>query len=241
MAPRTCVIFQPSFLPWRGYFSQLARADVFVFYDDVQYDKHGWRNRNRIKTATGGKWLTIPVMSKGNVTESRLIKDIEIDPNDRWKQKHLGSIRQNYSKAPGFSQCWPRVQRLYEATHERLADLTIESTLEAASALGIDHVDYVRSSSLGIDGGQTERLVRICRHLGATRYLTGPSAADYLDSSLFARAGIHVDFAVYDLPEYSQFYPPFDANVSIIDLLMMEWATALDYLVPVGATITGAP
>src|ERR1700736_4809384 len=99
----TCVILQPSYIPWRGFFDLVHRADVFVFYDDVQYDKHGWRNRNRIKTANGPQWLTIPVSKKGNVTDHLLINDMRVCWDTLWNAKHWASIQQSYRKAPYFS------------------------------------------------------------------------------------------------------------------------------------------
>src|SRR3970282_1615409 len=101
----TCVILQPSYIPWRGYFHQIQKADQFVFFDDVQYDKHGWRNRNRIKTPQGPQWLTIPVRAKDNVGEHRTIHEIEIDWDRPWSRKHLESLRQAYRRAP-FSADW---------------------------------------------------------------------------------------------------------------------------------------
>ncbi len=99
-----CAILQPSYIPWRGYFHQIQKADTFVFYDDVQYDKHGWRNRNRIKTANGPLWLSIPVAHKGNVVNRTKINEIPIIWNEAWSTKHWNSIRLAYGKAPYFSQ-----------------------------------------------------------------------------------------------------------------------------------------
>ena len=104
-----CAILQPSYIPWRGYFHQIQKADVFVFYDDVQYDKHGWRNRNRIKTAGGTQWLTIPVQKKGNVAEAREIREIEISWDRPWNRKHLSTLVQSYAKAPCFDKYAPDV------------------------------------------------------------------------------------------------------------------------------------
>src|SRR5262245_32621657 len=107
----TGVILQPSYIPWRGYFDQIRRADVFVFYDDVQYDKHGWRNRNRIKTANGVQWLTIPVASGGCVTQKTLIKDVPIIWTKDWAAKHWMTIKQAYGKrAPHFARYAPLLE-----------------------------------------------------------------------------------------------------------------------------------
>jgi hypothetical protein len=216
----TGVILQPSYIPWRGFFDLIHDADVFVFYDDVQYDKHGWRNRNRIKTPRGSQWLTIPVKAKGNVTDRLLIKDARIASRD-WARKHLASLRQSYGKAPFFREYMALIEPIFLKGHELLADLTIELTIALARALGIEHTRFVRSSELGIDGGKTERLVRIMKHLGADRYVSGPSARDYIEPALFSDAGLRLEYKVYDYPEYEQLYPPYDPQVTILDLLFM--------------------
>ena len=126
------VILQPSYIPWRGYFDQIRRADLFIFYDDVQYDKHGWRNRNQIKTAQGKQWLTISVHSKG-VTEGIPIKDVRIDWSKPWAKNHLKALTFAYAKAPYFKKYLPLIESFYERRDETLADFTIFTT-EAAHA-----------------------------------------------------------------------------------------------------------
>jgi hypothetical protein len=222
----TCVILQPSYLPWRGYFDLVHEADAFVFYDDVQYDKHGWRNRNRIKTAGGTQWLTVPVLSKGNVSSGVAIKDVAIAWTQDWAKKHLATIKQAYARAPFFKEYLPVVEGLFAKRYERLVDLTVESTITLARSLGITHTRFVRSSELDIGGGKTERLVNITKHLGADRYLSGPSARDYLEPQLFADAGVALDYKVYDYVEYEQLHPPYDPQVSILDLLFMKGPNA---------------
>src|ERR1700736_3824998 len=109
----TCVILQPSYIPWRGYFHQIQKADVFVFYDDVQYDKHGWRNRNRIKTSQGTQWITIPVKTKVNVEQARPICDVEIDWDRDWSRKHLSALMLAYQHAPHFGDFKELLQNWY--------------------------------------------------------------------------------------------------------------------------------
>jgi hypothetical protein len=225
-----CVILQPSYLPWRGYFDLIQRADVFVFYDDVQYDKHGWRNRNRIKTANGPAWLTIPVLSSGNTTSGLLIQDARMKMADGWARKHLATIHQSYRKAPGYAEYGPLVESFYASPPELLAELTIATTERLAAALGISGKRFLRSSELGIPGARTDRLLAILTHLGATQYLSGPSARAYLDEAAFAAAGIELEYMVYDYPEYEQLYPPFEPQVSVIDLLFMKGRDAGRYI-----------
>ena len=218
----TCVILQPSYIPWRGYFDQIRRADVFVFYDDVQYDRHGWRNRNRIKTANGPKWLTIPLKSIGERWREAMIRDMEISQEQAWAKKHLETQRQSYAKAPFFRDYLPMLERWYGGNPEKLADFTIETTKELAGELGIHDTRFARSSELGGTGSKTERLVQILKKVGATHYVSGPSAKEYLETEKLAAAAIGVEWMEYDYPDYPQLYPPFEGKVSILDLMFMQ-------------------
>jgi hypothetical protein len=224
------VILQPSYIPWRGYFDQIRRADTFIFYDDVQYDKHGWRNRNQIKTAGGKKWLTIPVHS-GGVTGGVPIKDVRIDWSKPWAERHLKSLTAAYSKAPHFQKYLPLLQAIYSRRDMMIAELTIATTIELAHALGILATRFLRSSDLkGITGQKTERLIQILRQVSATHYISGPSAREYIDADAFQRAGISLEYMIYDYPEYPQLYPPYDPFVTILDLLFMAGDQAMDYI-----------
>ena len=221
------VILQPSYIPWRGYFDQIYQADLFVFYDDVQYDKHGWRNRNKIKTAQGEHWLTIPVHSKG-VTEGIPIKDVRIDWSKKWTKKHLSSIRFAYAKAPYFKKHLSWLEDIYARRDEFLADFTIETTIELARILGIKDTKFMRSSSIaGISGSKTTRLIQILKKNGATHYLSGPSARDYLEEEKFVEAKIELSFIEYDYPPYEQLHSPYNPYVTILDLLFMQGENAL--------------
>lgn len=224
------VILQPSYIPWRGYFDLVHRADVFVFYDDVQYDKHGWRNRNRIKTANGPQWLTIPVNAKGNVTEGLLLSETKIAWNQDWPRKHLASLRQSYARAPHFQEYSKLLDELYAHRPELLVDFTIEATVVLAKALGITHTRFVRSSELGISGARTERLVAILRALDATRYISGPSAKEYIDARMFSDANIALEYIMYDYSPYEQLHPPYDPQVSVLDLLFMTGREAPEHI-----------
>lgn len=216
------VILQPSYIPWRGYFDQILTSDLFVFYDDVQYDKRGWRNRNRIKTSTGPIWLTIPVFNRGAQTEHIPINDIKIVWDRPWNQEHWNSIRLAYSKAPYFKKYADMVEEFYSSKPEMLADFTIETTIRLARTIGIDRTRFLRSSEIeGVEGTKTDRLVSILKKVGATEYFSGPSARDYIDNTLFEDAGIRLHYMEYDYPEYTQLYPPFDPQVSILDTLFM--------------------
>lgn len=214
------VILQPSYIPWRGYFDQILKADLFVFYDDVQYDKRGWRNRNRIKTSTGPIWLSIPVFNRGAQTEHIPINDIRIVWDRPWNQEHWNSIRLAYCKAQYFAHYAELVEEFYAKKPEMLADFTIETTIALARAIGIDRTRFLRSSQIaGIEGTKTDRLISILKKVEATHYISGPSAKDYIENEKFTEAGITLEYIQYDYPEYPQLYPPFDPQVSIIDTL----------------------
>lgn len=225
-----CVILQPSYIPWRGYFHQIAKADVFVFYDDVQYDKRGWRNRNRIKTPHGTQWLTIPVHSKGAQTHNVPIHNIPICWDTNWNKDHYLTLKSAYAKAPFFQRYQPLLQDLYAREPELLADFTIDTTLTLARELGIKGTEFLRSSSLNVQGSKTDRLIHILSTIGADHYISGPSARDYIEEHKFEAAGIALEYMHYDYPEYPQLYPPFDPQVSILDLMLMTGPDALDYI-----------
>ena len=224
------VILQPSYIPWRGYFDQIYQADLFVFYDDVQYDKHGWRNRNKIKTTQGEQWLTIPVHSRG-VMEGIPIKDVRIDWSKKWTKKHLSSLRFAYAKTPYLKNYLTWLESVYARRDEYLADFTIETTIELARMLGINQTKFLRSSSLkGISGSKTDRLIRILEKVGATDYLSGPSARNYLEEEKFVEAKIGLSFIEYDYPPYEQLHPPYNPYVSILDVLFMQGEKALEFI-----------
>ncbi|NWG07803.1 MAG: WbqC family protein [Chloroflexi bacterium] len=215
------VILQPSYIPWRGYFDQIRRADLFVFYDDIQYDKHGWRNRNQIKTHQGKKWITIPVHSKGN-TQGVPIKDVRIDWSKPWAKTHLKSITMSYSKAPYFERYLPLLESFFQRRDEFLADFTIETSIILARELGFTSTRFMRSSELsGIEGQKTDRVINVLKRVGATYYICGPSASSYMEPEKFAAAGIPFEYMQYNYPEYPQLYPPYDPYVTIFDTLFM--------------------
>ena len=229
-----CVVLQPSYIPWRGYFHQIHKADVFVFYDDVQYDKRGWRNRNRVKTPWGSQWLTIPVYAKGCQLHHTPIHQIRICWDRDWITQHWNALKLAYCKAPFFRAYGPLLEGFYRSRPTLLADLTIEMTKALAYELGINRTQFMRSSSLhpssNPSGSKTDHLVAILKTLGATHYITGPSAKDYLEEDKLAEAGISLEYMVYDYPEYEQLYPPFDPYVSILDLLFMKGPEASRYI-----------
>lgn len=224
------VILQPSYIPWRGYFHQIQKADLFVFYDCVQYDAEGWRNRNQIKTSAGPLWLTIPVRAKGHTSLGTPIKDVVIDPVKPWRNKHLRSIEQNYSKAPHFARYAPLLREFYAREDAKLADFTCDFTVALARELGIAHTQFARSSTIAAEGAKTDRLLSILQQVGATHYLSGPAARGYLEEEKLAAAGIALEYMSYDYPEYPQLHGAFQPQVSIIDLLCNTGPDAARYI-----------
>jgi hypothetical protein len=227
------VILQPSYIPWRGYFDQIRRADLFIFYDDIQYDKHGWRNRNQIKTTQGKQWLTIPVHSHG-VTGGIPIKNVKIDWSKPWAKNHLKALTIAYGKAPYFKKYLPLIESFYIRHDETLADFTIATTEAIARTLGIRSTRFMRSSEItGINGQKTDRLIQILTRVGAKHYISGPSARGYIELDKFDAAGIALEYIKYDYPSYEQLYPPFEPFVSVLDLLFMTGEQALDHIVSI--------
>lgn len=229
-----CVILQPSYIPWRGYFHQIAIADIFIFLDDVQYDKRGWRNRNRIKTHQGLQWLTIPVHSKGAQQLGTTLAEIPIVWETDWNQDHLKSIYHAYRQAPFFDPFFSFVSELLETKTEFLADFTIQSSLALASYLGIENTTFIRSSSIPVNGTKTTRLINLLKEVGADHYISGPSAEEYIEESLFDANNITLEYMSYEYPEYEQLHPPYHAQVSIIDLLFMQGKKAINYMIRPG-------
>ena len=225
-----CVILQPSYIPWRGYFHQIQKADVFVHFDDVQYDKRGWRNRNQIKTPAGPQWLTIPVLAKGHQETGQLIQDTRIVWDSDWIGSHWKSISMAYRRAPHFDQYRDTLEPIYQTRPQMLADFTIDLTETIASMLGIDSTRFVRASTLGQTGVKTEHLLNICKAVGATHYISGPAAQSYMDLDLMADHGISVEYMEYNYPEYPQLHGDFNGSVSVLDLLFMMGPESGSYI-----------
>jgi WbqC-like protein family len=222
------VVLQPSYLPWLGYFDQLYKSDVFVLYDDVQYDKHGWRNRNRIKTGTGPLWLTVPVLTHGQGLPTN--RDARIDTRQPWARKHLQALRVNYAKAPAFEEVFGALEPVLGRPWTHLIDLNRAVLEMLCRLLGLTRL-ILLSSELDVPGQKSERLIGLCRALGAGRYLTGDAASDYLDETQFAAHDIRVEYHHYRHPVYAQLHGEFVPYLSVVDLLMNHGRESLGVLV----------
>lgn len=210
-------VHQPAYLPWLGYLARIAASDVFVFLDTVQFEKNSFTNRNRIKTANGLLWLTVPVLQQGH--SSKRLVDIEIDNRQDWRRKHLRSIEQNYRRAPRFAECFPRLVDLYKTEDGRLAELCFRQLRFWLDELNIT-TPVVRASELPVVGQKSDLVLALCRHLGASTYLSGPLGRDYLDEQDFSSAGIRLTYQDYVHPEYTQLYGAFAPSMAVIDYWM---------------------
>lgn len=220
-------ITQSNYIPWKGYFDAINQADVFVIYDEMQYTKNDWRNRNQIKTPNGIQWLTIPV--KQGMLDQK-ISETEV-ANQVWRKKHWKTILQNYRKAPHFEEFAPDFEELYLNDSETNLSQINEKFIHAINQqLGIT-TEFRSSSDFDLSEERTQRLVNICSELKADTYLSGPAAKDYLNEAPFNDAGIGVEWLDYSgYPEYPQQFGGFEHGVTILDLLFNTGKDAPEFM-----------
>jgi len=212
-------IHQPNYLPYLGFFDKMAKSDIFVIYDDAQFNKSDFQHRNRIRIYHGWKWLTVPVDKKRiPINEVKIRNEIKTWKGVKWAEDHFNNIRDNYKDTPYYSIYEEELMRIYNKKHEKLVDLNMELIRFLMKAFDID-VEIVFSSDLGFTSKSTQRLVEIVEALGGDVYLSGPKGKDYLDVSLFERRGIKVIFQDFMHPVYKQRYEGFIPNMSAIDAL----------------------
>jgi hypothetical protein len=226
-------IIQSCYIPWRGFFDLIGRCDQYVIFDQVQYAKRHWHNRNIIKTATGPQWLTIPVISKGRYEQS--IEAVEIEKP--WADRHWRAIELAYARAAFFGSFAQTVRGWYEraAKEVLLTEVNAIFLREIVALLGL-RTRIVRDTVYSAEGARSERLLQIVRAAGADCYLSGPSAKAYFDEPLFANAGIAVEWMSYEgYVEYPQLHGPFEPAVSVLDLLFNVGPDASRYLRAGGA------
>jgi len=221
-------IVQSCYIPWKGYFDLINMADEFILYDDVQYTRRDWRNRNKIRTPNGSQWLTIPVEVSGKYLQK--INETKISDSN-WAKNHWATITHNYRKAKYFKEFEPLFKTLFlDSTETYLSLINYKFITAINEILGIK-TKISWSSEYALLEGQTERLLGLCKSAKATEYISGPAAKDYLDVSLFTQENILVSWMDYNnYPEYQQNYPGFDHFVSILDLLFNEGPQATNYM-----------
>jgi hypothetical protein len=231
---KTVVVIQSNYIPWRGYFDIIRRADEFIQLDSVQYTKHDWRNRNVVRSETGPRWLTIPVSVSGlggqSIDQARAVRT-------DWAEKHIEALVFHYRHAACLDEVGPWL-------FDRLRAAAALPTLSESNRLLIDAIcawlgitTPIRRCTEILDRGEmrdlspSARVARLCAAAGATRYLSGPTARDYLDHAPFEAAGIAVDWMDYaGLPPYPQAWPGFEPAVSVVDLLLNTGADAASFL-----------
>ena len=221
-------IHQPNFLPWLGYFYKIAKSDVFVLLDNVQYTKNSFINRNRIKTSQGAMWLTVPVRIKGRF--GQLIKDVEINDTVDWQKKHLGTLGANYGKARFFEAIFQGLKTIYYADDwSNLCELNVRLLEWVLSLLKLEK-RIVRASDLNVKGESTRLLVSIVKAVGGDVYLSGFGGAKYQEEELFKQEGIELQYYEFNHPVYPQLWSDFVPNLSIIDLLFNCGPESLDII-----------
>lgn len=226
-------IVQSNYIPWKGYFDMIAAVDEFILYDDMQYTRRDWRNRNRIKTPRGLQWLTVPVRVKGRYHQT--IRETEIDGTD-WAAAHLKALAQNYRRAPHFAEIAAWLEPLYLGeSYSHLSQLNRRLIEAICDYLGIGTA-ITNSWDYALRDGRSERLADLCAQAGGTEYVSGPAARDYLDERIFRDMGIELAWFDYDgYPEYQQLWGEFTHGVTVLDLLFNCGRDAPHYMRHVGA------
>ena len=223
---KNVAILQSNYIPWKGYFDLIAKADVFVIYDEVQYTKNDWRNRNMIQTASGLQWITIPVRKESldqKICESKIFVD-------NWAKKHVSTLQGNYTKSLHFKAYHEQVFSLYENQSNFISEVNVSFIKGICQILGIK-TEIIDSRELNLEGDRNIRLLEACKKLKASTYITGPAAKSYLDLDLFTREGIEVDWMDYSgYQEYKQAFEPFQHGVSVLDLIFNTGAEAKNYM-----------
>jgi hypothetical protein len=221
-------ILQSNYIPWKGYFDMISLVDEFILYDDMQYTRRDWRNRNKIKTPNGLSWLTIPVEVKGKYFQ-KINETLISEPG--WAKDHWATIKQFYSKAKYFKDYKDVFENFYLNTEEQyLSKVNYELIRIVNEILGI-RTKISWSSDYELVDGKTERLLNLARQAGGTEYISGPAAKDYIEESMFQEAGIKLTWMDYSgYQEYDQLFPAFEHGVTALDLIFNMGPAAPSYL-----------
>ena len=227
--PNKIIITQSNYIPWKGYFTTMKKATHIVLYDDAQYTKRDWRNRNKIITPNGPTWLSIPIDVKGKYLQ----KINEAKVADRsWCTSHWNKIKQNYKKAPNFKEYSDIFEEIYLRDfpkYDYLTDINSHMLRKCINILGLK-TKILDSRDFEITGGKTEKLINICNYLEADEYFTGPAAKGYIEEDLFVKNNIKLSY--YNLsgfPEYDQLWSKFEHKVSVIDMFFNLGSKTPDY------------
>jgi hypothetical protein len=219
-------VHQPQFLPWLGYFDKISRADVFVLLDNVQFKKNEWQNRNRIKTANGLQWLTVPVMYR----YPQSIREVKINNADKWQHRIRQAVASNYKKA----RYWLLLEELFEEIcslkWEHISAINIHTVKRLAAILGIDTPVYVASELGELSDDPDERLIAVTKYFGGDTYLAGSGGLEYMDIEKYVQNGIKVFFQNYKHPVYNQLFCGFEPFASVVDLIFNHGNESLEIL-----------
>ena len=211
------VISQPMYFPWVGMFEQIALADAFVFYTDVQFSKGSFTNRVQLKTQTGSSWMTVPLQG---LKLGQRIDEVAVKPARDWKPRHLSMLRESLGDAPFFGEAEELLAELPESDTGTIADVSSASMMAVCRYFGLDRkVKFVDIDELGIGGKGSDRVLDIVKSLDGTRYITGHGARSYLDHDAFEASGIAVEYMDYQCTPYPQFHGPFTPFVSVLDMV----------------------
>lgn len=218
-------IHQPQFLPWLGYLDKIDRADLFVLLDTVQFKKNEWQNRNRIRTAQGWQWLTVPVLHRFG----QKLNEVLINQTVDWKAKHVRAIEMHYAQAPHRDRYLGELTALYRQSWEQLTSLNLAVLRWLLGVFGIK-TPIRLASEMTLREEPTDRLIDICRTVGATQYLAGAGARNYMDVPRFEASGVALVSQDFRHPVYRQCYEPFVPGLAAIDLLLASGDDALRIL-----------
>lgn len=226
---KSIAIIQSNYIPWKGYFDIIKKVDEFIIFDDMQYTRRDWRNRNKIKTPGGLLWLTIPVEVKGKFDQK--IKDTIVVENN-WYKEHWNSIKINYSRAAFFKKYSDLIADLYSlAGKEKYLSRINYIFIQGLCKILDIKTKISWSMDYDLIDGKTERLIGLCKSTGAGKYISGPAAKGYIDESLFQSQGIELEWMDYNgYPIYEQLYNPFEHGVTILDLLFNLGENAPQYI-----------
>ena len=220
-------IIQSNYIPWKGYFDIIHEVDVFVFLEDVQYTRRDWRNRNKIKTPGGIKWISVPIIRSGT---DLMIYETKIDYSQDWREKHKKTIHHSHASCEYYDNYKEDILGIYAQKYETISELNIAAIKKISALLGIE-TDFVNSKDLNTSGKKDDKLIEICQKIGADSYLSGPAAKNYIAKEKFERAGIALEYKDYSgYPEYKQLWGEFNHFVSVIDLIFNCGEEAPDYI-----------
>jgi hypothetical protein len=209
-------VIQSSYIPWRGYFDFIASVDLFVIYDDVQFSTGSWRNRNKLKTKDGLRWLSVPVQAKaGSLPIDKVRIGRTLKP---WQDMHRNHLRDALAHSPFFDTAISLWEEGISAQDIYLSQLNIRLIRIICRYLGIS-TPIALARDYATTGAKSGRLVSLLRKVGATSYLSGPAAKGYLEEAVFRENGIRLEYKSYDYPAYPQLWGGFEGAVSILDLI----------------------